>query len=289
MAMHSSWSGYLRLSLVSVPVAAYTSSAPGEGEVHFHQLHAECRSRIRYAKTCPIHGEVPRDEIVMGYEYAKDQYVIFEPGEIEKARAVSDKSVNVDAMIAEDTIDPLYFNGKTYYLIPDGAVGQKAYALIHRGLVDEKLCGIGQVVIASRAQLVLLRPLEDLLVLTGLDFATQVRKPDEFSPRVAHPSTSAEELKLTKTLLRSFVRKKFDLSAYKDEYTEKLREIVDAKVEGREVVAAPQQEKEPAVINIMDALKKSLATKTGGSEAGTLRKVAAARHTRAPARRKKSG
>jgi DNA end-binding protein Ku len=113
------WSGYLKLSLVSVPVKAYTAT-DSSGEVHLNQLHRDCNSRIHNKKICPIHGEVSNDQIVSGYEYAKGQYVTIEPEELDKLRTESDKAVNIDTFVSEDQIDPLYLSGQAYYLVPEG-------------------------------------------------------------------------------------------------------------------------------------------------------------------------
>src|SRR4051794_37626545 len=115
MAPRSTWKGYLKISLVSIPVKAYSATSSSR-QVALHQLHAECHSRIQYKKTCPIHGEVANDEIVSGYEFAKGQYVVIDPSELAKLRPAGDKSINVDAFVSADRIDPLYHSGTTYYL-----------------------------------------------------------------------------------------------------------------------------------------------------------------------------
>jgi DNA end-binding protein Ku len=124
MARYSSWKGYLKISLVSVPVKAYTASS-SSAKVSLNQLHAGCNNRIQYKKTCPVHGEVAAAEIVSGYEYTKGQYVVIDTDELEKLRTESDRSINVTTFVTADTIDPLYDSGKNYYLLPDGPVGQK--------------------------------------------------------------------------------------------------------------------------------------------------------------------
>src|SRR6476619_5443830 len=112
----SSWKGYLKLSLVSVPVKGYTANV-ASAEIRLNQLHAECHSRIKYQKVCPIHGEVPADQIVSGYEFAKDQYVVVDADEIEKLRTPAEKSVNIQAFVPHDAIEPTYYTGRTYYLV----------------------------------------------------------------------------------------------------------------------------------------------------------------------------
>src|SRR5437868_4356169 len=120
MASRSVWKGFIKFSLVSVPVKAYTSTVSGGGGITLNQLHKGCNSRINYKKTCPVHGEVSTDQIVSGYQFAEGQYVIVDPDEIEKLRTAADKSVNVEAFVAPDAIDTTNYVGRTYYLVPDG-------------------------------------------------------------------------------------------------------------------------------------------------------------------------
>src|SRR5690606_33346405 len=127
MPPRSSWKGFIRLSLVSVPVKAYTASASG-AEIRLNQRHKETHNRIRYVKTDPERGEVRNEDIVSGYEYAKNQYVIIDPEEVQKLRPRGDQSVHVEGFVPTGTLDPVYFAGRSYYLVPDGPVGQKPYA-----------------------------------------------------------------------------------------------------------------------------------------------------------------
>ena len=292
MPARSSWKGYLKLSLVSVPVKGYTASSAAT-TIRLNQLHAECHSRIRYQKTCPIHGEVARDEIVSGYEYAKGQYVVIDPAEIKQLRADSDDAISVDAIVRPGTIDPLYFTEKTYYLVPDGAIGQKPFALIQHCLEEDNLQAVARVVLFGRDELVILRPVERLLAMTALKYDAEVTKASTLSEELeGDAKLSGEEVSLTKTLLKSFVKKGFSITNYHDEYVEKLRQLIEAKVAGKELVSPPPVE-EPQVISLMDALKKSLAQTGNGEEAAPKRKRKIATSERRPKaaskQRRKSG
>jgi DNA end-binding protein Ku len=256
MPARSIWKGFIRLSLVSVPVKAYTASAT-QSEIHLRQLHRECNSPIKYQKTCPIHGEVSAGDIVSGYEYSKGQYVVIEPEEIDKMRTEADKAVNIDGFVSPDVVDPLYLTGSTYYLLPEGAVGQKPYALLHKGMVDENRFAIAQTVLFRREHVVLLRPVGKVIGMSTLFFENQVKVGDSFADELTQPEVSPEELKLAKTLIGASALEDFDLAKYKDTYNEKLTALIHAKVEGREIVAPPAAEG-PKVINLMDALKQSL-------------------------------
>lgn len=286
----STWKGFLRLSLVSVPVRAYTVSAAGGGVISLNQLHASCNSRIRYRKTCPIHGEVSNDEIVSGYQYAKDQYVVVDPDELDKLRSESDRSINIDAFIHPEAVDPIFFSGSAQYLAPDGPVGHKPYALLYRAMVEENLYCIAQVVMSGKEQLVLIRPLENLLCMMTLEYASRIRQPDEFASEVGGASFSAKELDLTRSLVQATVEEDFDVGRYQDLYTERMRQLVEAKIEGRDVVAPPAEEKQE-VINLMDALRASIQRAKGreGAAAKTRPKTVGGQRPRKSTKRRKTG
>jgi DNA end-binding protein Ku len=238
------------------------SATKSSGEIRLNQLHSECHSRIRYKKVCPIHGEVPKDEIVSGYEYAEDQYVVVDPAELEELRTEADRAINVDAIVAPRSVDTAYMTDRTYYLVPDGAVGHKPFALLQKCLADDDREAIARVVLFGREELVLLRPVDNLLAMTALKYDAEVTHADVLEDEVPSPTLEKEEIALTKTLLKAFEKKKFNIAAYQDEYVEKLRKLIEAKVEGKEIVSPPPSE-EPQVINLMDALKKSVAAAQG--------------------------
>ncbi|HZL87191.1 MAG TPA: Ku protein [Pirellulaceae bacterium] len=285
MAAHAAWKGYLKLSLVSVPVRAY-SATNAAAAIRLNQLHEACHSRIKYQKTCPIHGEVAKEEIVLGYEYAKGQYVEIDPAEIKALRTTSEDAISVDAIVHADAIDPLHFTEKSYYLLPDGNVAQKPYALIQRCLADDDLQAVARVVLFGRDELVVVRPIDGLLTTTALKYEAEIRQTSMFSSELEPtPHLAAEEVSLTKTLLKSFLRREFSLAAYKDEYIEKLTSLIEAKVEGKKLVSPPPTE-EPRVINLVDALKKSLAR--AGTRGGPAERTPAPRRTPGKVRKSKS-
>jgi DNA end-binding protein Ku len=253
----ASWKGFIRLSLVSVPVEGYTASASGETQITLNQLHDECGARIRYKKVCEVHGEVTNDEIVMGYQYAKDQYAVIDPEELDKLRSEADRSINVDRFVDPSTIDPTYYAGKTYYLAPNGKAGEKPYALLNRAMSEENVVGLAQVVISNREQLVALRPVGKLLVISVLNYSANVRQPDEYEKLLHDGEVSPQELKLAKTLISATHMEDPELEGFQDLYNERLSALVEAKVEGHEVATSPQHSPTP-VINLMDALRASV-------------------------------
>ena len=261
MATRSSWKGYLQLSLVCVPVKAYSTSTSGGGEIHLHQLHADCHSRIQYKKVCPLHGEVGTDQIVSGYEYSRDRYVVVDPDELDRLRTEADKAIKIDVFIASRAFDPLYATGKKYYLAPNGPAGQKAYALLAQAMVAEDRYGVAQVVLHGREQLVLLRPQENLLILEVLHYRHQVTQPSTLADEAPRMELSPEELQMARTLVSASTAD-FNLEKYADLYTSKLEQLIEAKVAGQELVTPPATPG-PQVINLMEALKQSVARVQG--------------------------
>ena len=269
------------MSLVAVPVEAFTAAAPGKGEVHLNQLHEPCHSRIRYRKVCPIHGEVPNDEIVYGYEYAKDQYVVLERGERESFRQQSERAMTIDRFMPADSIDPFYLSGRNYYLLPEGAAADKPYRVLCQAMQNEQRCALGQIVISGREELALVRPVEGVLTMSLLNYTSQLKPVADFVEEVGEGRVSADELKLARTLIQQTSADDPHLDEYEDTYTQRFKEAIEAKIAGEDVVTAREEEDVP-VVNLMDALRKSL--KQGGSA----RKQPAPRPTAAARRRRKS-
>ena len=199
MAARSSWKGFIRLSLVSIPVKAYTATSSQSGEVKLNQLHAGCNSRIKYQKVCPIHGEVSADQIVSGYEFSKDQYVVVDPAELEKLRPEDPKALSIQEFVPADTIDPMYFSGSTHYLAPDGPIGQRPYAVLLKAMVEDKRNAIAQLVWHGREKLVLLRPLDGLIVMSSLSYEQEIAKPSAFADEAPKGRKTASSLRTAKT------------------------------------------------------------------------------------------
>ena len=263
MAARSVWKGHVRFSLVTIPVKAYTATATGGGRIHLNQLHGnlpsgeECGARIRYMKFCPTHGEVPANEIVSGYQVSKDRYVIVDPAEVDKLRPANERAINIEAFLDKERIEPRFYNDKTYFLVPDGAAGKRPYALLLRVMADENKIAFAQGVFQNREQIMALRPRGRLLVANFLSYADELKSPAEFEDEAPEVEVPKQELDIARTLVAQLSPEEFDLAAYKDRYEERLKQLIEAKVAGEEVVAAPEEEPAP-VINLMEALQKSL-------------------------------
>jgi DNA end-binding protein Ku len=254
-----------------MPVLAYTGSSGSTDEgspIRFNQLHRECHSRIKYVKTCPIHGEVPNDEIVSGYEYAKGQYVEIDPDELAELRPEGERAISVEGFVHPDTVDPAYLSGKTYFLTPDGTHGQKPYQLIQEAMAAEELNAIGRMKITTREHLVRVRAEDGLLIVDLLQYASQVKDPAQFKTELVDTHPSAPERKLTRQLITSMMDDELDLTEQSDAYTDRVRELIEAKVQGKQLVT-PTPVEEPPIVNIMEALKRSM------KEAGSAKKARA--------------
>lgn len=286
MATRPSWKGYLRLSLVSVPVRGFTATASG-GEIHLNQVHKDCSSRIRYKKTCPIHGEVPNDEIVSGYEFAKGQFVVIDPDELDQLRTESDKAIQISTFIEPAAVDPVYHSGQTYYLAPDGRIGEKAYVLLRDGLGKLGLHAIAQVVLHGKEKLVLLRPLGKLLAMTMLEYPSHVTAPAALEDQVPDEQATRPEMDLVETLIKSHKAKRFDLAEFKDRYTETLSKLIEAKVAGKEIVR-PTEPEHVQIVNLMEALKQSVEKSRGSVEEAPPKRMAASQPRKAGQRKRKT-
>jgi len=251
----ASWSGLLQVSLVTLPVKAYPAVSSGEG-VHFNQLHADCGQRINYQKHCPVHGQVDGASIVRGYQYAPGQYVVIEPEELERLRPAKDKALLLEQFVAASQVDPVLFSGRTLYLMPDGLAAQRPYTVLAQAMQERSQWGLGRVALSGNRQLVLIRPAGRLLAIDVLHFPALLRDRAGWEAQLADRQGSEEELRLAAQLIEGASRPA-DWQSYRDDTSEKVRELVEAKIEGR---TAPEPAEEPVhVLQLLDALRQSVA------------------------------
>jgi DNA end-binding protein Ku len=281
MASRPSWEGFLTFNLVSIPVKAYSAAAGGGGKIGFHLLHANCNQRIRYKKVCPVHGEVPNEEIVSGYEYAKGEYVTVPAAERSKLRDRDDKTIAIDTFVPPDAIDPVYFSGRAYYLVPSGPAAQKPYAVLMEAMAAHDRHAVAQVVFSGRGQVAVIRPLGRVLLMSLLSYESQVKPPDAFADEVGEAAVSAEERRLASALLESATTGEFDLGRYKDDYAARLAKLIEKKSHGASR-RTKAEEGAPPVMDLMEALRKSLSREKGRARRRPVRASKAR-----PARRRK--
>ncbi len=263
-AHRATWRGQLGFGLVNFAVEAFNALDREHSDIRFNQLHDECHSRIRYVKVCPIHGEVSQDEIVSGYEYSKGKYVEIDPDELESLRDENQRTLKIDTFVAPGTIDPLYFDGRMYYLVPADAAAQEAYAVVVAAMEHEEREAIGQLVMSGKEQIALLRPLDGLLHMAMLNYEAEIKSPEKFAGDLHKPKSIERQLKLAQTLIADWSDDEFDFAKYQDHHRDRLKELIEAKVSGKEIVVPEAPEEETEVVNLMEALKKSLEKAHGG-------------------------
>jgi DNA end-binding protein Ku len=256
MPARPTWKGYLKISLVNIPVKVFPATDTG-ATLSFNQLHAECQTRIQQKRWCPnCQREVPNTDIVKGYEFEKGRYVIVEEEDIEKVRVESTGVINLEKFTDDTSIDPIYLE-RPYYLAPDGAVARDAFAVIREGMKGK--AGIGKVAMYGREYLVKVQPREQGLIMYTLRHANEIRSMNAIDELAEMPGTvKPEEVKLARQVIGTF-EGDVDFESYRDDYQVGLREIIDAKIEGREIVTQ-EVEAPPKVVNLMEALRKSLDT-----------------------------
>jgi len=221
-----------------------------------------------------VHGEVKGDEIVSGYQFDAGRYVIIDPDENEKLRPAREKAINISGFVEERAVDARYYSGKNYFLTPDGPVAQKPYALLLRAMREMGRSALSEVVIGGRKSIALVKPLDKLLQMSLLSYDADLKRLGEFEDEVPSIELDAKELKLAKQLAESLAVNELDLAEYKDDYTAKLTELIEAKVAGKQVIEQPA-EQAPMVINLMEALEKSLAQNKAGAAGGRPSKMVA--------------
>src|SRR6516225_8587665 len=247
MAARPTWKGYLKISLVNVPIKVFPATDAG-ATLSFNQLHGE--------------REVANTDLVKGYEFEKGRYVVIDEEDIEKVRVESTRVINLEQFTDDTEIDPIYLE-RPYYLAPDGPVAREAFAVIREGMKGK--AGIGKVALYGREYLIKIQPREKGLIMYTLRHASEIRSMDAIDELSDMPAkVKPEEIKLAQQVMATF-EGPVDFQSYKDEYQVGLREIIDAKIEGREIVA-PEVEAPPKVVNLMEALRKSLDTISAGKK-----------------------
>jgi DNA end-binding protein Ku len=254
MAARPTWKGFLKISLVNIPVRVFPAT-DSAATISFNQLHAECQTRIQQKRWCPnCQREVPLSEIAKGYEFEKGRYVVMTEEDVAKVRPESTRVIDLVQFTDAAAIDPIYVE-RPYYLAPDGNMATEAFAVMREGMKGK--AGIGKLALYGREYLVAVQPKENGLVMYTLRHAKEVRSMDNIEELTTVPAkVKPEEIKLAKQVIENF-EGELDLTEYRDEYQEELQRIIDAKIAGEEVVATAE-ETPPKVVNLMDALRQSL-------------------------------
>jgi DNA end-binding protein Ku len=248
----SVWKGHITFGLISIPIRLF--SAARSERVSFNQLHKECHSRLKQPLFCPTCNRmVERTEIVKGYEYEKDQYVLFSEEEMEKIQPASARTMEILEFVKIDEVDPLHYDA-SYFATPEEA-GQKAYHLLMKAMEETGYVAIAKLCMHQREYTVIVRPRAKGLTLHTMYYVNEIRQVEEYGQTDKVDVKEAEK-KLARQLIESLAAD-FEPAKYLDEYQKRQKEMIAAKLEGKEVAAAPQPQLAP-VIDLMEALKKSL-------------------------------
>jgi DNA end-binding protein Ku len=254
MAARATWKGFLKISLVNIPVKVFPATE-SSATISFNQLHGSCQTRIQQKRWCPhCSREVPISEIVKGYEFEKGRYVVLSDEDFDKVRPESTRVIDLVQFADDSAIDPIYVD-RAYYLAPDGPMAADAFAVIREGMRGK--VGVGKLALYGREYLVAVRPQQRGIVMYMLHHAAEIRSIDAVEElSTVSDSVKPEEMKLARQVIGTF-EAPLNLQDYRDEYREGLQRIIDAKIAGEEFVASTV-DAPPKVVNLMEALKKSL-------------------------------
>jgi DNA end-binding protein Ku len=255
------WTGYLKLSLVTIGVRLYTATSERE-RIRFNQIHEPSGERVRQQLVVPGIGPVEREDIVKGFEYEKGRYVTVDPDDLKRLRLETTDTIDIVEFV--DDVEPIYFDSP-YYLVPDGSVAEEGYRVIREALRQTGKIAVGQVVINGQERIIAIRPLGAGLLGNALRYEDEIRKPDDFFRTIGEDGADEDQLAIMDQIIARKTRK-FDAGKFVDHYQTAVRELIDEKLQGKLPAKAP--ERRPAqVINLMDALKRSLAEEGDAAEA----------------------
>ncbi|HWP27683.1 MAG TPA: Ku protein [Xanthobacteraceae bacterium] len=258
MASRAYWSGQIRLSLVSIPVEIVPATKAA-AKISFHQIHKPSGSRIRYEKVVPGIGPVHNEDIVKGYEIDKGKYVLLDEEEIENIKLEAKKSIDLVQFVGEHEIDEIYFD-RPYFVLPQEDSDAEGYVVLREALRNTKKIGLGQIVIRGKSSLVGIKPCGNGLLMEALRYADELKNPETVFKEVPNIKPDRSMVELAEELIERKT-KKFDPTIFKDAYEEALRELIEAKAQHRKVRAIEEPPQTAKVINLMDALRRSVGAK----------------------------
>ena len=275
--MRTIWNGSISFGLVNIPVglALATKPAARQSDISFRQLHRECMTPIKQKRWCEVHDrEVERDEIVKGWEVSKGEFVIVEDADLEAIMQVDDsKTIAITRFVDASEVDPVYFD-RTYYLAPAReAAAQRPYVLLLRAMQESGKAGLGRFVRQGAEHLCLIRPKGDALALETLFIAEDVNSQAEIEEAVAGSEVKEAELGLAQQVIDS-LEGEFDPTELTSEYRQNLKQMLEAKLDGQEIVKPEPEEEAAPVVDLMDALKKSVAEVKGDKPKASKAKAA---------------
>jgi DNA end-binding protein Ku len=288
MAPRANWKGYLRLSLVSCPILVYPATSERE-KISFHQINKKTGNRVRLKRVDEETGhEVPYDDIVKGYEVAKGHYIEVTDEELEAISIESTRTIDIDEFVPKQEIDELY-NVRPYYIAPEGKVGADAFGVIRDAIEDMKMVALGRLVLTSREHVIALEPRGKGLMGTLLRYPYEVRDEADYFDDIPAAHVTKDMLELARHIVKTKTGH-FEPRKFEDHYEEALRELLKKKQKG-EKIAIPKEHAPAKVINLMDALRRSVegdAEKRPPAPSHTTRRTGAKRAKHSAARRRKA-
>lgn len=270
MAARPIWKGQLRLSLVSIPVEVY-SATKSSAKIRFRQIHEPSGKPIRYEKTVPGMGPVDRDEIVKGFEYDDDSYILLDPDEIDAIKLETKKTMEIVQFVEQGEIPPIYFN-KPYYITPADELAEDAYRVVRDALRDGSKTGLCQITMRGKEYLAAIRPCGDGLLMETLHYEEEIREAEPMFSSVGDAEPDAELLDVATSLIDRKTAP-FDASAFTNSYEEALRALIDRKLKNKSTRRVESEDAEPRprgdnVVDLMSALKESLDEAEPGKKRG---------------------
>jgi DNA end-binding protein Ku len=260
MAPRAYWKGYLKLSLVSCPIALYPATSERE-KISFHQLNKETGHRIRYRKVDAETGdEVEQADIIKGFEVNKGEYVELDPDELEAVAIESKRTIEIDEFVPKSDIDEIYMRDP-YFIVPDGEVGQQAFAVIREAIRKEGMVALGKVVFTSREHIIALEARDKGMMGITLRYPYEVRDQNEYFDGIENEKVPKDMLDLAIHIVET-KKGKFEPEKFEDQYEDALKDLIRKKQKG-EKIERPQESQRSNVVNLMDALKKSVAADKG--------------------------
>lgn len=262
--MKTSWKGSISFGMVYFPVNVYTATSGSEG-VKFNYLHKKCNTRVRYKKFCEAcNEEVSQEDLVKGYEYEKDKYILVTDEDFEKLPIKSKKTISIINFVDEDKIDPIYLD-KAYYVGPGNFSASKAFELFRRAMRETGKVGIAKITLSSNEYVSLVKPYDKGgMLLYLLYYANEIRRAENIPELNYDADIHENEMKMAVSLINN-LSSEFDIDEYRNEYQEALKKLIQAKVEGKEVVSPPETQSN--IIDLMEALKASVEATKGGRDA----------------------
>ena len=255
---HAVWKGFLEFFLVSVPVRAYSATTAASRNIRLSLLHADCLSPIRYSRRCPVHGEVPPDQVVKGFEVSTGTHIVLDRSELDSLRPPRSRTIAIAGVVDPAAVPARQYSGRSYFLLPYGPAAEKPYALLRDVLAGSGFAGYAEATLHSRQRLMLVRPAGKLLTLSVLHYAEHMVDPAGLEAEVTAVEPSPEELRLGRALAESAEVSPAKLAEYRDTYQQGLAELVELKARGEAEAAAGAPDAAQAPVSLVETLLKSI-------------------------------